>query len=219
MEIKIGMFITLEPISSENVEPERVKCKVLDVKDDHIYVTQPVKLETNEKHPLEKGSDYRVVYQGEDKVIYTFQTKVLGVKKGFHTSFKLSYPPKKEIKKIERRKFVRVRTAVDVSIEYKNQFYPYATKDISAGGMAIKLDSPPPFAEEDLVKLVIVLPFKNGEIQYVKTDAKVVRIFKNNDEDVASFQFLNIDENDQQLILRFCFERQVLMMKEMSNLQ
>jgi len=217
MEIKMGMFITLESNSSETVES--VKCKVVDRQDNVLYVSQPVGMQTNKTCCLRKNTDYRALFQGEDKVIYTFPTKVIGEKMDQLPTILLSCPPRKEIKKIERRRFVRVRTSVDVSVEYNGQFHPYVTKDISAGGIAVKLQSVPPFAEGNTVTLTIVLPFKNGEIQYIQTDAKVVQIFKNNDEQLASFQFINIDENDQQLILRFCFERQVLIMKEMSNLQ
>lgn len=63
-----------------------------------------------------------------------------------------------------------------------------------------------------------MLPFSNGEIHYVMTDAKVIRIFERDNIKIASLQFVDIVDVDQQQIVRFCFERQILLRKKELNI-
>ncbi|RKJ33695.1 hypothetical protein D7X33_39065 [Butyricicoccus sp. 1XD8-22] len=64
----------------------------------------------------------------------------------------------------------------------------------------------------------MVLPYSNGDIQYVKTKALVVRIFDKNKLRLASIQFIDMDDLDKQYIVRFCFERQLMIRrKELNN--
>ncbi|WP_408006547.1 PilZ domain-containing protein [Pseudalkalibacillus sp. A8] len=52
----------------------------------------------------------------------------------------LSFPGSTNLEKIQRREFVRVETAIDVSIHpTERQFQPFAciTSDVSAGGCAV----------------------------------------------------------------------------------
>lgn len=62
-----------------------------------------------------------------------------------------------------------------------------------------------------------MLPFTNGEIRYVETEAVIVRIFERDGVQIASIRFTDTDEVDQQHIVRFCFERQVLIRKKELN--
>ncbi|WP_342463185.1 PilZ domain-containing protein [Ureibacillus sp. FSL K6-8385] len=217
MEFKIGAFLTLEPIFPEKAG-DLLKCKIVDKKEDVIYITYPVNMSTNKTVYLLDGSRYRGILQNGDRSIFAFQTEVIGRIMDRIPMIKLSCPPEDEFLKIERREFVRVKTPVDVAVEYGNQFYQCVANDISAGGVALKLPEALPFAEGNIVKLTIVLPFKNGDIQYIQTNARVIRIFYKDEQPLASFQYLDTDEVDQQQILRFCFERQV-MMKEMLYLR
>lgn len=214
MEIKIGTFLTLEPITSENVE--KFRCKVVEKKDNLIYITYPVNEKTNRTVYLIDGSQFRAIFQSEDQLYYAFETEVVGRVNDRIPMIILSCPPENEFIKIQRREFVRVKTDVDVAVEYRHHYYQYVTEDISAGGVALKLPTQPPFAEGETVKLTIVLPFNNGEIKYVQTNAEVVRIFEREEQLYASLQFLDTDEIDKQQILQFCFQRQVMMRKEMA---
>ncbi len=95
--------------------------------------------------------------------------------------------------KIQRREFVRVKTSVDVAVEFDNHYSQFVTEDISAGGLALILNSKVPFKEGDHIQLTIVLPFSNGEIHYVQIKAFVVRIFEQNQVKLASIQFVESD--------------------------
>lgn len=214
MELKIGTNIILEPISSETTE--RFRCKIVEQKNNAIYIDYPVSVNTNKTSFLLEGSQYRASFVDESKVAHAFKTEVLGRLKTNIPMIILSLPTDDEIIKIQRREFVRVLTPVDVAIEFDHQYYQFVTEDISAGGLAIIVNQPISFKENDEVQLTIVLPFTNSNdgIKYVQTSAKVVRFIEKDNTIIAPLQFTNTDDIDRQNITRFCFERQLKIRKK-----
>lgn len=217
MEIKIGTTLTLEPTSSEKFE--KFHCKVVEKTDNSLYITYPVNTMTKKTVFLIDGTQLRAVFQNDEKINYAFNTEVIGRVNDRIPMVKLSLPNDEDFVRIQRREFVRVTTPVDVAVEHLKQYYQFVTEDISAGGLALNLKSYPPFSEGDTVKLTIVLPYNTGEIRYVQTDAEVVRIFEKNSQLIASLQFTKTDDLDKQYIVRFCFERQLMLRKETPDLQ
>ena len=217
MKLKIGTSLILETTNTDRVD--KFRCKVVELIDNVIYIDYPVNTITNRTAFLVDGAQFRATFLTEDKVTYAFNTEVLGRRKRNIPTIVLSCPPIEEFIKIQRREFVRVRTEADVAVEYNNFFYQYVTEDISAGGLALKLKYDPPFKDGDLVHLTIVLSYNNGDIQYVKTDANVIRVFEKDNQKFASIQFNDTDDIDKQYIVRFCFERQLaLRRKEVNNI-
>ncbi|MGM9966942.1 flagellar brake protein [Rummeliibacillus sp. TYF005] len=214
MELKLGTNIILESISSENRESFR--CKIVEQKNNTIYIDYPVNTKTNKTAFLIEGSQYRASFVDESKVAHAFKTQVLGRVMSNIPMIMLSFPTDDEIIKIQRREFVRVLTPVDVAIEYNHQYFQFITEDISAGGLAIIINQPVPFKENDEVELTIVLPFTNlsDGVQYVHTSAKVVRFIEKDNTVIAPLQFSNTDDIDRQNIIRFCFERQLQIRKK-----
>ncbi|HWK23234.1 MAG TPA: flagellar brake domain-containing protein [Ureibacillus sp.] len=208
MQIKIGTALILEPTYTDEVE--QFRCKIIEQENNILYIDYPVNTETNKTVFLIDGSQFRASFMTEDRVKYAFNTEVLGRKFGKIPTIELRCPPEEEIVKIQRREFVRVNTVVDVAIEYKNQFYQFVTEDISAGGLAIHLKDNFPIQNGETVQLTIVLPFLNGEIRYVQTSAKIVRIFEKNQLQLASLELIETNLIDKQYIVRFCFERQLM---------
>jgi len=103
-----------------------------------------------------------------------------------------------------------VETPVDVAIQFKDYKYQLVTTDISAGGLAVMLKGEVAFKDDDEVKLTIVLPYANGDVKYVITEATIVRIFEKDDKTIATIRLIDTDDVDQQHIVRFCFERQLV---------
>lgn len=215
MELKIGTLLTLEPIYTERVE--KFRCRIVEQKDNIIFIDYPVNIRTNKTVFLVDGAQFRVTFSTDSKENYAFNTEVLGRKGGNVQMIMLSCPPKENFLKIQRREYVRIETPVDVAIEFNKQVYQFVAEDISAGGTAIHIKSPVEFKDGDLVKTIIVLPFSNGDICYVETDAIIVRIFERDDIQIASVRFTDTDDVDQQHIVRFCFERQLLYRKKELN--
>lgn len=212
MILKIGTVLTLEPTYTEKVE--KLQCKVVEQKEHVIFIDYPISIQTNKTVFLIDGTQFRATFRTENNETYAFNTEVLGRIFQNIPMIMLHLPPKEEFIKIQRREFVRVNTPTDIALKYKNEYYQYVTEDISAGGLAIKSQHPFPFQENDIVELTIVLPYSNGDINYVLTKAKAIRNFERDNLNISSMQFIETDEIDQQNIVRFCFERQLLLRKK-----
>ncbi len=208
MDIKIGTLLQLEPTYTERIE--KFRCKVVEQRDNIIYIDYPTNVITKKTAFLIDGSEFRATFRTEDKQSYAFNTEVIGRKAGNIPMIMLHCPQEDEFIKIQRREYVRVETPVDVAVQFKDNKYQLVTTDISAGGLALILKGNIAFQDGDDIKLTIVLPFANGDVNYVVTEATVVRIFEKDDKTIATIQLTDTDDIDQQHIVRFCFERQLL---------
>lgn len=213
MNIKIGTVLILEPTKSKT--REKFRCKVVEEEEQKLFIDYPVNIETNKTVYLLDGSQFRATFEGDEKKRYVFHTKVLGRKKENIPLIMMAKPQQEEIIRLERREFVRVKTPVDVAVEFAGELDQFVTEDISAGGLAFIFPKEPPFSEGEIVKLTIVLPYNNGEILYVQSEAMVVQISEYDGQIRASLQFTNIEEVDKQNIVRFCFEREVMNRKQL----
>ena len=215
MKIKLGTNLILEPTFTEKAE--KYRCKVVDLDEQFIYVDYPIDTNTNRTAFFIDGAQLRASYVEESKSAFAFQTEVLGKRNGQIPMIKLLYPGDSEIIKIQRRDFVRVTTALDISIQFEDEKYQFVTDDLSAGGTAVILNREVRFKEGDEISLLIPLAFNNGDIKYVTTTAAVVRIWERGQQHIASLQFTDTDDLDKQQIVRFCFERQLSLRKREMN--
>jgi c-di-GMP-binding flagellar brake protein YcgR len=215
MDLKIGTILTLEPTYTERVE--KFRCRVVEQHENVIYIDYPINVHTKKTSFLMDGSQFRATFMNEAKLSYAFNTEVLGRKGGTVPMIILACPPEEEFIKIQRREYVRVETKADVAVEFDGQFHQFVTEDISAGGLALLINKPINFKDNDLVKLTIVLPFTNGDLKYIETEAVVIRIFEKEGFTTASIQFTDTDDIDKQHIVRFCFERQLQLRKKELN--
>ncbi|WPK11738.1 flagellar brake domain-containing protein [Lysinibacillus louembei] len=214
MELKIGTMLMLEPEGTDGME--KFRCKVVEKEDGVIYVDYPINDFTKKTAFLLDGTELHAVFY-TDGNSYSFTTQVLGRKNDRIPMVVLSCPPEDQFIKIQRREFVRVETPIDVAIEFNGSIYQFIAQDISAGGLSVRLIGAVNFKEGDTVQLTIVLPFVNNEIKYVQTDARIVRIFDENERTIASMQLTDTDDVDKQHIVRLCFERQLLQRKKELN--
>lgn len=216
MKLKIGTMIHLE--NREEEEIIRYRSRVVDIaSEDVIYIDYPVDVEEERTRVLPVGDRLHVSFVDEINVVYEFETEILGRQYDPVPMLQISYPTdKKAFKKIQRREYVRIETAVDVSLEVEGgQTYQLTTHDISAGGMALYLGSSSlDLAEGEQVEATIVLPFSDGKIQHERVTANVVRIFEKNNRPIASFQFEELTDFFRSEIVRFCFERQLQQRRE-----
>lgn len=217
MELKIGTALSLEPFTASTGEVEKFHCKIIEKQGNILYIDYPKNVVTKKTVFLVDGIQFRATYMTDDKESYAFNTEVLGRKAGNIPTVLLSCPPPEEFIRIQRREFVRVETSTDVAIEYNDQFFQFITEDISAGGLAIQLRKDVPFQEGETVKLTIVLPFVNGDVRYVQTTAEIIRFFEKGNIKLASLFLTNTDDIDKQYIVRFCFERQLIIRKTKEN--
>lgn len=214
MEIKLGTNLLLAPYDEET--DEKFKCKVVDQQGDILFIDYPVSTLTHRTAFLMEGTRFRASYIDEAKIGFSFKTTIMGREKGNIPTLKLALPSDEEFEKVQRREYVRVETPVDVAI-YRNEHYSqYVSEDISAGGLAIITSQADQFKPLEQVELTIALPFENREegVKYVQTSAEVIRVIDQEGVIIVPLKFMNTDEIDKQHILRFCFERQLLIRKK-----
>src|SRR3954452_6283205 len=142
---------------------EQYKCRLVDRKGNLLYIDYPINVATNRTTFLVDGTQLKVTFV-EGESAYLFESEILGrVKRGI-PMMELIYPGDKYVIKIQRRKFVRVETTVDVAIHpFNGEFNPFTslTEDISAGGALINLKKQTEVKEGMLIRTVFVLPMQN----------------------------------------------------------
>ena len=218
--LTIGNPLVLEPKYANQLE--QYKCRLVDRKDNLLYIDYPINVSTNRTTFLIDGTQLKVTFV-EGESAYLFETEILGrVKRGI-PMMELMYPGDEYVIKIQRRKFVRIETSVDVAIHSLNgEFKPFTTltEDLSAGGSLVKLRKQKSISEGMVIRTIFVLPMQNGDYHYMNLKSKVVRIVKReNGEGHASLQFVGVTPTETQLLLRFSFDRQLAMKKKgLSNL-
>lgn len=214
--INIGDGLLLEPKYSDKIE--RYKCKLVERIGDNLYIDYPINLETSRTVFLIDGTQLKGSFVASDGSVYLFECEVLKRVKANIPMIVLSYPGNEQLIRVQRRQFVRVETAVDVAVHpTQSEFSPFVTvtDDISAGGAAIIVPKQNPLKENMIINNLIVLPMQNGEIHYLKLKSKLIRVVElNESKSIISVQFLEISPNDRQLLLRFCFERQLALKKK-----
>jgi len=212
MDLKLGTNLLLEPTFSSKAE--KYRCKIVDQDNHFIFINYPVDTTTNKSVILTDGTQLKVTFVDESKAVYAFPTEVLGRKLGQVPMMKLSIPNTTEILKIQRRNYVRIEHALDIAIEFEGEKFQFITEDLSAGGIAVILNKEVNFHDGDRVSILLPLAFNNGDMKYVFSDAKVIRIWDKQDITIASLEFIDADDTDKQHIVRFCFERQLLLRKK-----
>jgi c-di-GMP-binding flagellar brake protein YcgR len=220
MMLRIGDVLMLEPKYSNGFET--YKCKLAERIDDDLYIDYPVHTITKRTVFLLDGTQLKVTFVSADGSVYIFESEVKGRVKQNIPMLILSYPGNENLIKIQRRQYVRVETPVDVAVHpLDGEFQPFTavTEDISAGGAAaILTGNGKSLSEGMVVETTLVLPFQSGEYHYKTFKSRVVRIVDvNENRKKISLQFIDISGQDRQLLLRFCFERQLAIKKKGLN--
>lgn len=210
--IKVGQTIHLELKVPDSDQKLRYKSKVLDYERTFIYIDFPVDEQTRKPSFFMEGTEFRIWFAGKDNAVYSFETQILGkVDRGI-PMLVLKDPGKESYLRIQRREYVRVETALDVAVHPKkrgSQPFTTVTMDVSGGGAALVLQPNHKLKDKELLNLWIAIPFRVGGIEYVNTEAEIIRIIDDKTPIKCSCQFINIDEGDRQKMIRYAFEKQL----------
>lgn len=214
---KIGTVIMLELKYGDKLD--KFKCKVVEQKENQIYIDYPINTATERTVFLIDGTQLKGSFVSQDNnSVFLFESEVLGRTKQNIPMLILSYPGDEHLVKIQRRQYVRVETTADVAVHSINaEFKPFTTvtDDVSAGGAAILINDKHGVRAGHTIQLWLVLPMQSGEIHYLQVKSKVVRLIPLDDSRMkASLQFVDMNSQDRQLLLRFSFDRQLLMKKK-----
>ncbi|MBM7648009.1 c-di-GMP-binding flagellar brake protein YcgR [Bacillus ectoiniformans] len=215
--LEVGMYLTLEPMAITE-KKEEYRCRITDLEDGKIYIDYPINTETNRTVYLVDGMQLSAGFidPKSSSAIYIFQTEIVKRERRNIPMLVLRDPGVNEYIRIQRRKYVRVSTPVDVAVYMEGlKAFTAATEDISAGGLAVV----PPFDDEikkrTRVKLFLTLPMQSGDYYYLELNGSIVRVGEEKEgRKVASIEFLEMNGNEQQILMKFCFERQLMLKRK-----
>ncbi|WP_291636429.1 flagellar brake domain-containing protein [Clostridium sp.] len=199
------------------VDEKYFNSNIQDVTEEYIAISIPTN--SGEYIPLSKGTVIDVIYcEGEN--FYKFQSTVIGRKFENIPILLISKP--KEIKKIQRRKYVRI--PLIGTVKYKNLKNEPKTKpstvenseylqailvDLSGGGLRVKVSEEIVLNDSLLVSLTV-----NKEDIFIV--GQVMRIVKDDDgRNVCGLSFEFLDNITRERIIKYIFQ---LMREQMKKI-
>lgn len=201
-------------ISLDKVENINYKARVADIAKDTISVELPISLDSGETKLISNGTILNVWYSSNDLGQFSFATKVIGYRQDKIPLLLLEKPS--DFTRIQRRDYIRVPTFLETSYKYKgtnsDTWQLVKTTDISGGGIQFSI----PYSKNNIDREIegwLIVPLKNGSIEHIKYNGKILRETNNNRETLISVQFTDIDEKMREKIIRYCFEKQVELRK------
>lgn len=211
--IKIGMPINLDVDRGPGEEEDKYKCKLVDFQGEYIYIDYPVHTTTGKTGFFMEGAQFQASFVGEDQSVYWFETEVVARKKLNIPVIVLTFPGMEKLERIQRRRYVRVETSVDVSIQGEEGAHTTVTSDISGGGVAVVQPKTRALQEGENLNMILVLGMNSGEYYYVETTGTVIRVIqqKNSNPAKVSVEFDDILDKHRQKVIQFCFEQQMHM--------
>ncbi|MGV2620298.1 UNVERIFIED_CONTAM: PilZ domain-containing protein [Halobacillus marinus] len=206
--LHIGIPLSLE---TENNGGETFKCKIVDVEEAFVCIDYPIHSVTGRPGFFLEGAVFKVSFVDNQQAVYSFEATVVGREKRTIPVILLQLPDKQEWKRVQRRQYVRVPANVDIAVEVDGVPFTTVTHDISGGGVLIVKPSTKIFPSDSPVEMTIVLPMKSGSYHYVRAVGELVREIEGTDQrpERASLEFSDIEEQDRQTIIRYCFEQQM----------
>lgn len=208
----IGTLLTLAVTDTSSKIEKKYRCKIVEKNEHYLFIDYPVNVESKKTATLPKGTYMKASYIGTDQSVYSFNTNVVAKVNVTIPALAINIPKKEDITRIQRRSFVRIETAVDVSVhktDCEDQSFATVTSDISGGGMSIILSKREMLDEKDDLEVWIVLKMQNDDFCYIYSKASVVRVLTDkNNIHTASIKFESMNKLDQQTVIRYCFEKQ-----------
>ncbi|MDC3424812.1 flagellar brake domain-containing protein [Aquibacillus sp. 3ASR75-11] len=213
--IKIGTSLTLELKNTENDESEKFRCKMVEQAKNFIFIDYPINVKTGKTNIFFKGTEFEASFVGSDQSVYCFSTEIKGKQNIKIPTLILSYPGDDQLLRIQRRQYVRIESAIDVSVhEMEGVVQPFTTvtQDISGGGASILLPTHSALRPSMELDLWLVLPMQSGQYEYIYATSEVIRVIEGNQDypSTASIHFTAIQDKDRQSIIRYCFEKQLI---------
>ncbi|WP_337020382.1 flagellar brake protein [Oceanobacillus massiliensis] len=210
--MKIGTVLNLEIREAKTGEIHEYHCKIVEKNKKYFMIDYPIHSKTKRTAHLKKGTFISVTFIGNDQAIYQFTSKIADKVKMNIPALAITIPENEDIKRIQRREYVRIETSVDIAVHSADKlFAPFTTvtSDISGGGMAIVVPKNIQLEINSKADVWLPLPMQNSEYHYVYGQTEIVLIREvNNRVNLVSLKFNSIGQADRQKIVRFCFEKQ-----------
>ncbi|MCA1064489.1 PilZ domain-containing protein (plasmid) [Rossellomorea sp. AcN35-11] len=183
--------------------------RIVDFNSNEIMLEYPVNISDGKTGLFYKGETLDVTFVGEDGVMYKYKPTLKRKKRDNIPLVVLDAPTTQNVKRIQRREYVRVSDTKGVSLILNDKVLSGVLLNISAGGIAVKMDKSLDIQVGDKVFCEFLLA--NSLVGF-KCEVKRVSI---NDSDFKlSMQYDDINSSDREMITRYVFSKQVELRKK-----
>lgn len=217
----IGQVIRMQQMIEGDEKSELVyKTRVADVNPRHLTLELPIAEHNGKNMYAPIDTQFIVTYMDQNGNNYHFPTKLVARKEENIPLILVTTPDYDEIIKTQKRGFFRVEANLDIAVTLKrpDRNYHMITKTVDIGGGGISFASPLEYQFEtgDPLQLWCVVTMKNN-IKRITFSGEVVRVHlpdENSKKQIISVKFIDLKENDNMSIIRYCFDRQIELRKK-----
>lgn len=207
-------YLQLMPILDPESAPT-FRSRVADLDERAIWLEIPLDEKSRQYHRPQPGEQMRLFYFTQDGVKHAFETTVTGIRKDTVTLFSVRRPEPDAIEREQRRSYLRVEAQLELAVRIGDKVrFTAITDDVGGGGLSFRTARTWPLEPGGILSCWLLLNFRNGSIGHVKFEGEVVRVMPvEPDRHLVMMRFKEIQDAEQQKIIRFCFERQLDMHK------
>jgi len=209
--------VTLVSPTGEANEPT-YRTRIAEISGHIAAIEIPIEESTGKFRRIPAGSQLHVCYQSEDGIRYDFRSELIGERKEQLVLQLITIPPANQIKRMQRRHYLRVNAAFDLAVKLNDnlRMYHFLTKtiDLSGGGLSFRCSTQFRLKQGDLLQLWLAMPSRVGHVEHVHTKAEVTRVelpAVNSPEakQQVSVKFVDIAQGEQAKVVRACYEQQL----------
>lgn len=183
-------------------EKEEYSSRIIDIEQDGEIFIIETPLKKMQLVMLMNGSKLNMIYMLENLGVLSCDIEVVDKLKENGIPL-IRVKRVSNIKKIQRRNFFRLETALDVTIRKIDDIIVEKVKTIDISGGGMRIISNQKFEINDIVK--INFNINNKEYEF---DSKVVKTNEDKDRKEVSLQFIEILEKDRNEIIKYIFDKQ-----------
>lgn len=169
---------------------------IQDINDDYLLIDVPY-AKGEYLHSFKEGDTIEIDYYN-DNSYFMFKVKVIArQKENGIPVYKVTIP--EEIKKVERRDFVRIDILENVFYNKNDKWNKAVLLDLSGGGMRIRIKEDIEVGDKIQVNLFI-------DEEKIQVNGVIVRVIQNEDkENICGLEFIDIDERKRDKIIEKIF--------------
>ncbi|GED12466.1 hypothetical protein AM501_07045 [Aneurinibacillus migulanus] len=206
---------------NEGNEEKKYKAIVADSTNEHIMLTYPIDEQSGRTSLLLDGWTVYVSYNHSDGAQYEFLSVIVRKQRDNIPMLVLLKPAKDNIRRIQRRDYLRVPAKAKLEFSWQTQdgekAYSGFTVDISGGGIKFVCNARISFPEENMIECRLYLPEINAQNKKTNQElciplkAKIIRhpVPGGNGLQTVAVTYEEIAEFHREKIIRYCFSRQL----------
>jgi c-di-GMP-binding flagellar brake protein YcgR len=215
-KINDNLYIQVASLD-ENEAKEEYKSRVADIQEKYISIEIPLNVQSGKLKRLTVGDQLSAYYVNAEGVKHYFNTDVLGMKNDVVRLYVIKKPDLESITKVQRRNHLRVPAELEISVNLKDKIHFIChTVDMGGGGVSFLSSTEYPIKSSDALLCYVLIHYKNGSIEHCKFIGEVIRVkpVEHSNNQLVMMKFKEIEDSEQQKIIRFCFERQLELRKK-----